>query len=81
MFSWPAQKFAGQREERFLQTGMKMKLPEFGVKVTNTRRNLLEQVLVYLDTIAVPGVYSSVVTFNITRSLGPIRCYRTFLAR
>ena len=30
-FSWPAQKFAGQREERFLQTGMKMKLPEFGV--------------------------------------------------
>ena len=25
-FSWPGQKFAGQREERFIQTGMKMKL-------------------------------------------------------
>ena len=41
--------------------------------MTNTRRNLVEQVLVYLDKIAVPGVDSSVGTFNITSSLGPIR--------
>lgn len=91
--SWPAQEFAGQRVESEIPPNWnesqyinnlvteieKLKLPEFDVYETNTWRNLVEQVLVYLDKIAVSGVDSSVVASNMTRSLG--RCYRTFLSR
>ena len=57
----------------------KLKLPEFEVYETNSWINLVEQVLVDMDEIAVPDVDSSVVASYMTRSLG--RCYMTFLAR
>eukprot|EP00092_Neocalanus_flemingeri_P027091 GFUD01029377.1.p1 GENE.GFUD01029377.1~~GFUD01029377.1.p1 ORF type:complete len:2023 (+),score=566.09 GFUD01029377.1:57-6125(+) len=93
--SWPAQEFVGQglelesevpdnwNDSQYINSLVsvmeELKLPEMEVLETNTWKNLVEQVLVYLDKIAVPGVDSSVVASNMTRSLA--RCYRTFLSR
>lgn len=91
--SWPAQEFSGQRleceiplnwnESQYINSLVsvieRLKLPEIEVYETNTWKNLVEQVLVYLDKISEPEVDSSVVVSSITRTLG--RCYRTFISR
>jgi len=91
--SWPAQEFSGHRLESEIPLNWndsqyinnlvadieRLKLPELEVYETNTWKNLVEQVLVYLDNILVPEVDSSIVVSSINRSMG--RCYRNFLSR